>query len=283
LSARDIIKSARAVYNKHSVLNLAMRLNMPLLNQTINSLKKFTILFSNLRTVKVGFSETRKNYSPMLNSGNTIDLPNEMTTDLAGNPQLFGTTIKTIASKYQIANHLTVELINYTAKAKLNTAVLNWQTASEYNNKKFILSRSFNGTDFIEIGTVASLGNHKNSSNYSFTDINPAKGFNYYRLSWQDLNGKTKIIGLKTLGFGLNKEVLSVYPNPAEDAINIKFAANTYQNMFIINLGGHVTNTVKINHDQSELRQDVADLPKGTYVILMKGLSEQSQIKFIKK
>jgi hypothetical protein len=260
-----------------------MRLNMPLLNQTINSLKKFTILFSNLRTVKVGFSETRKNYSPMLNSGNTIDLPNEMTTDLAGNPQLFGTTIKTIASKYQIANHLTVELINYTAKAKLNTAVLNWQTASEYNNKKFILSRSFNGTDFIEIGTVASLGNHKNSSNYSFTDINPAKGFNYYRLSWQDLNGKTKIIGLKTLGFGLNKEVLSVYPNPAEDAINIKFAANTYQNMFIINLGGHVTNTVKINHDQSELRQDVADLPKGTYVILMKGLSEQSQIKFIKK
>jgi hypothetical protein len=276
LSARDIIKSARAVYNKHSVLNLAMRLNMPLLNQTINSLKKFTILFSNLRTVKVGFSETRKNYSPMLNSGNTIDLPNEMTTDLAGNPQLFGTTIKTIASKYQIANHLTVELINYTAKAKLNTAVLNWQTASEYNNKKFILSRSFNGTDFIEIGTVASLGNHKNSSNYSFTDINPAKGFNYYRLSWQDLNGKTKIIGL-------NKEVLSVYPNPAEDAINIKFAANTYQNMFIINLGGHVTNTVKINHDQSELRQDVADLPKGTYVILMKGLSEQSQIKFIKK
>jgi hypothetical protein len=283
LSARDIIKSARAVYNKHSVLNLAMRLNMPLLNQTINSLKKFTILFSNLRTVKVGFSETRKNYSPMLNSGNTIDLPNEMTTDLAGNPQLFGTTIKTIASKYQIANHLTVELINYTAKAKLNTAVLNWQTASEYNNKKFILSRSFNGTDFIEIGTVASLGNHKNSSNYSFTDINPAKGFNYYRLSWQDLNGKTKIIGLKTLGFGLNKEVLSVYPSPAEDAINIKFAANTYQNMFIINLGGHVTNTVKINNNQSELRQDVANLPKGTYVILMKGLSEQSQIKFIKK
>ncbi len=92
-----------------------------------------------------------------------------------------------------------------------------------------------------------------------------------------------KVIGIKAVDFGLDREMLSVYPNPAENIIKIKFGTNTYQNMFIINLNGQVLQSANINEEESELIQNVARLATGTYIILLKGAKAQSQIKFIKK
>ncbi len=220
--------------------------------------------------------------SPAINKGDNTDIPSDAK-DLAGNPRIFEMTIDMGAYENQTATVLPVEFTSFTVKAKLNSALLKWQTASESNNKKFIISRSFNGTDFTEIGTVSGAGNSQNLNSYSFTDLNPAKGVNYYRLSQQDLNGTIIVLGMKALNFSLDKELLSVYPNPTEDVINIAFGANTYRNMFIINLNGQVLQAANINNEQSELKQNVATLPAGTYVILLKGAGAQSQIKFIKK
>ncbi len=164
---------------------------------------------------------------------------------------------------------LPIELVSFTAKADNNTALLKWQTASESNNKKFIISRSFNGTDYIEIGTVIGSVNSQNVNQYSFTDISPAKGSNYYRLSQQDLNGTTKIIGIKVLNFGLSylDHNFTIYPVPVNNTLNIVLSKKYENETFVrvLNISGQVI--LKSSFTGTTASLDFAQFSPGVYIV----------------
>ncbi len=84
---------------------------------------------------------------------------------------------------------LPVELLSFTAERNVNTALLNWETASEENNDYFNIERLNAIGEFENIGRVDGNGSTSMHSYYTFTDEAPLTGVNYYRLKQVDFNG----------------------------------------------------------------------------------------------
>jgi hypothetical protein len=109
---------------------------------------------------------------------------------------------------------LPVELIYFNVSKSTNTAVLEWATASEKNNSKFIIWRSQNGVDFEAIGEVAGNGNSAVLIEYSFIDNQPLSGINYYRLEQVDYDGQSENSPIRSVEFDATSPLVQLYPNP---------------------------------------------------------------------
>jgi hypothetical protein len=96
---------------------------------------------------------------------------------------------------------LPVNLIEFKVVQKSITAVLQWSTASEQNNKGFVVERSSNVTSWKQIDFVAGKNNCSAVNNYSAIDFTPANGTSYYRLKQVDIDGKTTYYSLKVYEF----------------------------------------------------------------------------------
>ena len=59
---------------------------------------------------------------------------------------------------------------------KVNTE---WTTSKENDNDYFVVERSKNGVDFIEISKQKSRGNSIEKGFYNFTDLHPFQGVSY--------------------------------------------------------------------------------------------------------
>jgi hypothetical protein len=92
--------------------------------------------------------------------------------------------------KIDCVEPLPIELgvFNGTPYAQYNE--LEWITYSETNNDKFIIQRSQNAVDFIDIGTVKGNGTTSVTNFYVFLDNTPPL-VSYYKLVQKDFNGKT--------------------------------------------------------------------------------------------
>ena len=115
-------------------------------------------------------------------------------------------------------NVLPVELMNFKVKMTAQkTALIEWQTANEHQNAHFIIERSSDGSHF-EI--LSKQQGHPLSTKpilYAFEDRMPLQGVNYYRLTQTDLDGKQTVLGIRSVLFSNEKDVLQVIPNPSKD------------------------------------------------------------------
>lgn len=66
--------------------------------------------------------------------------------------------------------------------------ILSWTTASEIENAYFMVQRSLDGNSFEDIGKVDGHGTTNVKHQYTFADIFPNHGVNYYRLVQYDLD-----------------------------------------------------------------------------------------------
>ena len=143
----------------------------------------------------------------------------------------------------RISGALGVNLVDFTAKnIEDKKAALSWMTSGEIDNDHFEIQRSGSHTDFITIGNVKGTGTTSDSHTYSFTDISPLDGTNYYRLREVDKNGNVLYSPVAPVRFNFKK--ISFYPNPARDKIyinnNEKFSKNKNINIQLVDFGGKV-------------------------------------------
>jgi hypothetical protein len=91
---------------------------------------------------------------------------------------------------------LPVSLISFRAKARNNDIEITWTTATEINNMGFEIQRlKKDKINWETIGFVEGHNNHNGIKNYSFTDLQPLDGINYYRLKQMDHDGKYEYFG----------------------------------------------------------------------------------------
>jgi hypothetical protein len=149
-----------------------------------------------------------------------------------------------------LGSALPVTLGEFTGRKQNKTNVLNWNTITENNCKAFEVQRSINGTDFSAIGMVNSQAVNGISNlelAYSFVDVNPKEGHNYYRLRQIDLDGKSTYSKQIDLVVNSNGSVVNVYPNPAKDNVTIDYASNSNASLSlqIIDMSGRVIKQVQ--------------------------------------
>jgi len=93
---------------------------------------------------------------------------------------------------YYTDNPLPIELLSFTGKQEDECNVLEWITATEFNNDYFTIERSPDATNFNVVGTINGAGNSTNVLFYYMEDTKPFEGITYYRLSQYDFNGNSK-------------------------------------------------------------------------------------------
>lgn len=128
-----------------------------------------------------------------------------------------------------------VEMTSFTATVDENTVMLNWNTATELNNKGFRVERRYltpslseggNLTAWQNIGFVNGKGTSSQPNDYVFIDKNVSYGTYLYRLVQIDLNGTldfSKEIEVN-VGLPIKFSLEQNYPNPFNPITKIKYS-----------------------------------------------------------
>lgn len=117
---------------------------------------------------------------------------------------------------------LPVVLVSFEAIMNAESVSLNWKTASELNNDKFIIETSTEGEVFNRIGEIDGAGTTTEPQDYTFTHHTPSAGVNYYRLKQVDFDGTfeySKVIAINAPG----SNDIFAFPNPAKDKITLQY------------------------------------------------------------
>jgi hypothetical protein len=118
-------------------------------------------------------------------------------------------------------NSIPVVLVGFSAALNNDKSIgLDWNTKQEVNAGHFDIMRSNDGSVWNTIGSVKAKGYATTESDYSFTDMKPASGINYYRLKLVNLDGSFGYTDMKVVRSSIVTNI-SFFPNPATDYVNI--------------------------------------------------------------
>lgn len=84
---------------------------------------------------------------------------------------------------------LPIELISQKVQNIEDDVKIEWTTASEHFNDRFIISKSQDGTNFDYVGTIPGQGNSSSIINYEYTDLSVNANKIFYRISDIDYDG----------------------------------------------------------------------------------------------
>ena len=175
---------------------------------------------------------------------------------------------------------LPVELTYFDAEP-INTydAITKWVTASEQNASHYEVERSSDGRNWDFIGKVTAHGNSNQSLQYSYLDKEvfqpkkPERQF-YYRLRMVDFDGKYEYSEIKNVDFRFSIDqgiAVEIYPNPAQDFVNINFATEDLVNLKFVSVSGQalIERDIRMEDGHFELQLPNA-LPAGVYMLQLK-------------
>ncbi len=178
---------------------------------------------------------------------------------------------------------LPVGLTSFNASTRENEVTLSWTTASETDNKEFIVYRSGADGIFTAIGTVGGSGNSLVTKSYSYIDKRPILGDNYYRLTQIDMNGTQRTLQTTSVSFAIATETVTIYPNPVLTSANVAFKAETYSTAKLLDNNGKILKTMPIAAGASQLTIDLSGYARGIYYLVLSGKGTETAQKLVKK
>lgn len=115
-----------------------------------------------------------------------------------------------------ISGSLPVKLLYFKARCETDSLLLQWATAMEIDNDKFIIERSTDGIHWGLVTEIEGAGNSNVTHYYSFKDIlNNSR--NFYRLRQTDVNGTFSYSGIITANCSSSVSAFTISPNPGRD------------------------------------------------------------------
>jgi hypothetical protein len=159
---------------------------------------------------------------------------------------------------------LPVSLINFSASTIENAIQLKWQTAYEESNLGFYIERSANGRDWQSLSFIAGHGTSSVVEDYSYTDMNPLQGVNYYRLKQLDQDGVFKYSAVVSALIKISGRLV-LYPNPTKD--KLYFTTPQTGKILIFNTSGQKMLSEELNHSQTI---SLPNISPGEYLIQLR-------------
>jgi hypothetical protein len=220
--------------------------------------------------------------SPAIDVGDDVSgsSTNTTTLDLAGNPRFNG--IIDIGAYESDGTVLPVELLYFDGYATENGNLLNWETASEENNKGFEIQRSANGENWETLDFVAGAGRTLENQTYDYLDEQPINNANYYRLKQMDIDEAYEYSNIVLIDnqLPMDNSIFNIYPNPVSYELAVN-STDIIERVIIYNTLGQVVKEVIISDTQFSI--DVSDLPEGIYTLQAQKANGQLVVKqFVK-
>ena len=166
------------------------------------------------------------------------------------------------------AGPLPLTIISFTGKAVNKNTITSWTVADAINVSHFELLASKDGIHFKSKAVVSFING---IAEYTFTDVHPLPGFNYYQLKIHDKDGKFNYSNIIKVKFDGEDERVNVYPNPVTNFVNISFGdigAGAYDIEILDAAGKQVKRFEKINIKNYEVfKIERGTLTPGVYLL----------------
>jgi large repetitive protein len=148
---------------------------------------------------------------------------------------------------------------------------LSWGTESEDNSSYFNVERSRDGINFEKIGVVGAQGHSTVTKHYTFDDVNPYEGANYYRLELIDMDEQAVHSNIVLLNIKAKDLAYNFFPNPTDGYLYYQYESEIIEELEIkvmdalgklIEVKEH--KSVKGNNN---VPTDLNKYPPGTYMV----------------
>jgi hypothetical protein len=216
-----------------------------------------------------------------INFTGTITLKDKFTntlTDVKANPVYAFSITSDAASQgnsrfelvFGAASVLPVDFINITAVRKAGGIEVNWKVPVENNIAGYQVERSQNGRSFNGISSVTASGNSTAAVSYSWLDKQPVQGTGYYRIKAANLSGEIKYSPVVKVAGNGKGSVLSLYPNPVKDVLNVLLGSDvsgTFSVRVLDAKGVQVIAHSNLNAANNVLKINATALGKGVYTL----------------
>jgi len=186
-----------------------------------------------------------------------------------------------LAKFRSIAIGLPVQLTRFEGQCIGTGAELAWQTATEINNKKFVVERSENQQIWLVAGEVAGAGNSTQPRQYQFRDEKSGiASIRFYRLKQVDFDGKTTLSPVVKVQCNTTiNNTIAVYPNPANQGKIFVKGWNETGRYFLVNAMGQVVKSGQLQGDLPAI--EVTGLAPGTYFLSLESKTQILREKLI--
>ena len=184
----------------------------------------------------------------------------------------------------KLAALLPVELVYFRNQLHGKEVLLTWQTATEVNNKQFIIERSADGRAFMPIGEIQGSGTINIQQSYQFTDNNPLSGINYYRLKQMDFDESfaySQIITAELNGEFRNR----LLANPVSDELTIYFDESLIEeggSVSVYDSFGKLVKTTIVAPESSKVSIPVSNMVAGHYYVEIRGENSSETLQWVK-
>lgn len=179
-----------------------------------------------------------------------------------------------------------VELISLNATPLDTVVLIDWQTASERSNERFIIERSADAQRWGPIGSLQGAGDSDQTRTYQFFDPRPMPGIQFYRLKQLDYSGEYSLSKIVSVNFRAQVAAsIDLYPNPASRQINIALSGQDISHTiryWIVAPNGQVVHTSMLS-PQDKASIDISQLPAGHYTLYCQLNDKSMSASFIKE
>lgn len=167
-------------------------------------------------------------------------------------------------ARIDAATPLPVELSEWTIECTEKGVLAKWTAASESNNNYFILEKSKDGKNWMDVAKIKGAGNSNIDLQYNYLD-KISLGLVYYRLKQVDFNGKITRFNVQSANCGQNEwDKINIYPNPTNEILNIEPPSNDY-NVQLLDMTGKHLRSIQLTERTTKI--DVSALANGIYIL----------------
>ena len=163
---------------------------------------------------------------------------------------------------------LPVELFVFEGKCNDQANELFWQTSSEYNNAFFLLERAGVDGQFEIIEKIPGSLNSSASLTYYYFDENPKLGLNYYRLSQEDVDGRSESFEPITVYNNCQGDELIVNYIASDNMLNFSSPMEGVTSVSLMNMAGQLVELLVTDPHESLSKLKLKDPPGGGIYLL---------------
>jgi len=172
---------------------------------------------------------------------------------------------------------LPINLVKFTAEKFAEKAKISWTTASEFNNDKFLLEKSIDGSSFEYVAELSGAGTSKELNTYEVIDNAPYKGTSYYRLTQTDFDGTTRsfepvVLSREQGGLSIEQVAGSLEQGAGSGeqmTFSVYSSSNSQASFYIYDMTGQTVQTIKLNLTEGyqTLSLNTNNVNSGLYII----------------